>query len=168
MYRLVAILVVIAAIFGGGFYSGHRWEENAFLKFKAEVVAAQAAATEAARAEQVRLDADALAAAQDYGAAQAREAARSSSLYEQVKHAPVPSRACIPWGLVRLHDAAALGADTDALAFPPRVTADACSPVGWRDLAQRIVANYGAARANAIQLDALIGAWKKQDAEHHR
>jgi hypothetical protein len=54
------------------------------------------------------------------------------------------------------------------LALPPRVTADACSPIGWRALAQRIVANYGAARANAIQLDALIGAWKTQDAEHHK
>lgn len=65
------------------------------------------------------------------------------------------ARACVPWGVVRLFDASALGLDASVTGPPPGTSDDACSPVATADLANAIVANHGIARQNAAQLDAL-------------
>jgi len=75
-------------------------------------------------------------------------------------HNPAPAAprvvGCVTYGLVRLHDAAALGVDPDTLPLPSGVSDDACSPVADTDLAAAFADNYAAARANAAQLDDLI------------
>lgn len=163
--RLFAAGALALILFGGGFRAGYKWEAGRFASFKAEVAAAQEKADAAARAEQAALDAAALRSAEDYGQKQAAEAARSAALLEQVKHAPTP-RSCIRWGFIRLLDAAALGADQSSLAFPAGAASGACSPYGWTALARRQVENLNHARANAVQLDALIAAWRSQEREH--
>lgn len=63
--------------------------------------------------------------------------------------------ACVPWGLVRLHDAAVRGDDPDAATAPAGQPDDACSPFSPGEFAAIVAGNYGVARANAEQLNAL-------------
>lgn len=71
---------------------------------------------------------------------------------------------CVTWGLVRVHDAAALGIDPSALNLPPGVTNDTCSPFVSSQLAERITLNYTAALHDANQLDAVTAYDAKLDA----
>ena len=70
---------------------------------------------------------------------------------------------CIPYGLIRVLDAAALStadhpvAPSD-LALPTGQSDDACSPIKASDLAAAIAGNYGIDGENAEQLNALE-AW---------
>lgn len=59
---------------------------------------------------------------------------------------------CVTYGLVRQHDAAALGVDPDTLQLPAGASDDACSPITAPALADAISDNYAAARANAQEL----------------
>lgn len=66
--------------------------------------------------------------------------------------------ACVvPWGLVRLLDAAASGADIGdvAAAIAPSQPDDAASDVKLSEIAALLAGNLGAARQNAGQLEAL-------------
>lgn len=71
------------------------------------------------------------------------------------------ARTCITYGLVRVFDAAAGGADPDTLSLPAGQSDDACAPVKASDLARSVAENYGSARDNADQLTALQG-WVRQ------
>ena len=61
-------------------------------------------------------------------------------------------------------DAASLGADPDALSLPAGQSDGACAPVAADVLAANVAANYGAARSNAEQLNALE-AWIRAEAD---
>lgn len=63
---------------------------------------------------------------------------------------------CIPWSVVRVHDAAALGVDPSTLPLPAGAVADACSDVSPSAFLAGLADNYAAARANAQQLNDLI------------
>lgn len=71
---------------------------------------------------------------------------------------------CVTWGLVRVHDAAALGVDPSSLNLPSGVTNDTCSPFVSSQLAERITLNYTAALHDANQLDAVTAYDAKLDA----
>lgn len=62
---------------------------------------------------------------------------------------------CITLGFVRVLDAAVLGVTPASLPLTPGSTDDTCSPLKAADLAGAIIENYGVARSNAAQLDAL-------------
>lgn len=100
------------------------------------------------------------AAAKAEPAAQAKIATQTRTLIKEIPHyvpppvagAPVP---CVSWGLVRLHDAAALGVDPGSLQLPAGATDGTCSPFTDAQFVAEVAVNYGTARANAEQLDAL-------------
>jgi hypothetical protein len=100
--------------------------------------------------------------------AQAQLAASATVIKQKVhKHVTAPPspptvRGCITYGLVRAHDAAALGVDPDTLALPAGTADDACAPVADADLADALSDNYAAARANAEQLEALEADVRKR------
>ncbi len=66
------------------------------------------------------------------------------------------AQSCIPYGFVRVLDAAALGRSAADLPLPSSQPADSCAPIDADALAKNIVANYYAAQENAEQLNALI------------
>jgi hypothetical protein len=61
-------------------------------------------------------------------------------------------------------DAASLGADPDGLPLAAGQSDGACAPVTAAALAANVAANYGTARSNAEQLNALE-AWIKAEAD---
>lgn len=62
----------------------------------------------------------------------------------------------LPWGLVRVHDAAILGLDPSAFSIPAGQSDDAASSVKASDLAANDAENFGACRANQEQLGRLL------------
>jgi hypothetical protein len=131
-----------------------------------DIVAADTATTAKAQAEGARIDAaqsnvDAKSA-EENASHQATEAQAARIIKQKVyihvhdPAAPPRSVGCVSVGLVRLHDAAALGVDPDALPLPAGSSDDACSAVTNAELAGAISDNYAAARANAAQLNDLI------------
>lgn len=84
---------------------------------------------------------------------------------EIIRHVPIyvsaesDDRYPVPWGVVRLHDAAALGVDPATLPNPAGEPDDAASSVAASDLARAVARNYGdVCRADAAQL-ADLQAW---------
>lgn len=63
--------------------------------------------------------------------------------------------ACITYGLIRVLDAAALGADPESLLLAPGQYNDTCAPVKASDLARNVAGNYEASHRNAQQLGTL-------------
>lgn len=97
----------------------------------------------------------------DRAAAHTEQVARVRLVYRYrtlVKEIPIhvpTSVPCIPWGVVRLHDAAVLGVDPASLPTPAGEPDDACSDVSPRSFVTTVIANYEAAEQNAQQLNAL-------------
>jgi hypothetical protein len=87
--------------------------------------------------------------------AQAIVVTRYKTLVQKVPTYVPVSSPCIPWGLVRLHDAAAAGVDPSTLQPPASAADDACSDVAPDAFMATVVANYGLAAQNAEQLNAL-------------
>lgn len=88
---------------------------------------------------------------------------------ETIKEVPryvtvVQDRACIGYGLVRVLDAAAQGLSPESLQLPAGQSDDACSPVAPSALAMSVAGNYGIARQNAQQLDALSADIRAREA----
>ena len=146
MWRLWLILGLAGAI--GGFAAGwrlHDWRDAA------------ASLRQARQAEKttVRQDAVAQAIAVRAQAAQDRIRTITRTLIEKV---PVyvtrnaDARFPLPWGFVRLHDAAVLGDDLPATSEGPGQPDDAPSGVAASGAAAVIVANYGACRADQQRL----------------
>lgn len=68
---------------------------------------------------------------------------------------------CIPFGFVRVLDAAGFGVTPAELPLPAGKSDDDCSPLDWAPLAQALLTNIGEARANAEQLNALSALLKR-------
>lgn len=73
---------------------------------------------------------------------------------EVIRHVTVHSP-CISLGFIRVLDAEVLGVAADRLPLAAGQSDDTCSPLTADAVAERIIANYGRARQNAIQLDEL-------------
>ena len=152
---IFALAMGAAAI--GGFTLAHRLDAAAYTKLELSYAQAQAAAVAAAAAEQKRLDDIATAAAQREAANQSRIASQAKAALSEVQsHVKVVYVRCIPLGLIRVLDAAALGVTADSLPHAAGNTDATCSKVDAVALARSIVDNYFTSNANAEQLDALI------------
>lgn len=153
---------MLVAVLFAGWMVVHSIQQGAIKDIKAQdaQVTAQAQATGAkidAASAEVDLKSDA-----DANAHQQALAATAAVIHQKVKshvHEPPPPVdgaplrvGCVSYGLVRQHDAAALGVDPDTLPLPSGVTDDTCAPVENADLASAISDNYAAARANAQEL----------------
>jgi hypothetical protein len=160
-----AVLAAVAAVTFAGWEVVHTIQVNAVQKLVAQnAVASSAAVAQAAVVEAKQADVNAHSA--DVSAVHQTTLARQAAVVKAKVHKHVheprpaspgapPAPGCITYGLVRQHDAAALGVDPDTLPLPSGATDDACSPVKNADLADAIGDNYAAARANAQELNDL-------------
>lgn len=166
LLKLGAILAAVMAVL----FAVHEVVKSIGDAAVKPVVAAQAAkdAVTAAKVATVQATTAAVdTAASDTSAAHQTALATQAAVVKQKRpsHVPVPAMppvapGCVTYGLVRQHDAAALGVDPDSLPLPAAATDGACSPVTDAALADAIGDNYAAARANAQELTDL----QKRDA----
>lgn len=160
--KTTAIAVVVAFLAGAG--SGS-WITHELAQAKADrlELAQQRAynkAINAARAaERTQAQKD-FKAEKEHLQRQRRNSVRYVNLTKEVPVyvTEIQDRACVPYGLVRVLDAAALGSDPAALELPPGKSNDDCSPLEPSALARGILRNYEVAQQNAEQLDALIAS----------
>lgn len=155
MLKLSLFAAAAAAI--GGFAAGwkvHDWRDGA-----AEVHAARAAVTTVQRQA---------AASQTIAVADQRAQDRirtvTRTLIERVPAHVTPATDAgfpVPWGFVRLHDAAAAGDDLSAAAADPGRPDGAPSDVKASEAAAAVVANYGSCRADQARL-AELQAWGRE------
>lgn len=156
-YALIAALLLGGGAAGGAWLE-HKFDAGRYNALQASVEAAHAKALEAAMERQKALDAAAIAAADQETQAQAALAIQAKrQLAEVKKHAQVVHIAskCVPYGFVRVLDAAAFGISAERLPLPAGKSDAACAPIGWNALASAIIRNLGIARANSEQLNAL-------------
>jgi hypothetical protein len=155
MWKLSLFAAAATAI--GGFAAGwkvHDWRDGA-----AQVRAAQAAVKTVQRQAAAS---QAIAVADQRTQDRVRTVTRT--LIEKVPvyvTATTDARFPVPWGFVRLHDAAAVGDDLSAAAASPGRPDDAASNVAASEAAGVIVANYGSCRADQARL-AELQAWTRQ------
>ena len=157
---VLAILAVAGGLVGVGALEQHRIDAGTLLKLEQTYKDAQAKAEAEAAAKQLAMDQEALAAAGQEAQAQAKIAATlQQELLNAQKHISVSriTASCVPYGFVRVLYAGSHGVSADSLTLPAGKSDDACSPIGWLDMASAILHDYGQARANGAQLDALIG-----------
>lgn len=168
MFPQLNLLLGVAAFVGTlalGAALGYRFEAGKLAELKLQYAQAEVQARAEAASIQKAQDDVALGAAQVEASTQAAQASLTERQIDEVK-TYVPAglilaarasgdRACIPYGFVRVLDASALGLDPGALILPAGQSDDACAPIDAAALARSIVANYGAARANAEQLNRL-------------
>ncbi len=162
MFASIELKALILAIAMGGaaITSGvvtHKVDNSRYVALELKYAQAEATAVAAAQAEQKRLDDIATQAAQREAANQSRLAAKAqAALTEVQQHVKVVTIKCIPLGLVRVLDAAALGVTAASLPHATGNSDVTCAKVDTVALARSIVANYFTANANAEQLNALI------------
>jgi hypothetical protein len=167
LFRL--ILPIIA--FGGGVYVAHHWDAGDVAALQTKIATIQrddarkkADALAAAARRMQREDSVTLHSAVAEAAAQQKLADEKSVIAKEVRRHVPRNSPCISLGLVRVLDAARLGADPDSLSLPAGQSDGACASVDAAHLAANITANYAAARANAEQLTALQ-AWVRAQAD---
>lgn len=148
-------LASAAGAFGLGYWrgysAGYAAGSNAVQKdFDAYRIAAQQAviAAEArARKDQQAIDAVAREEAVKAAVAKQKIVVRTVTITKEIPaHVPDDTALCIPLGLVRVIDAAALGRQSATdLPLGAGLSDESCAPLGARALAETIVRNYGAA-----------------------
>lgn len=151
LFQWVGLPVVCLGVGFAAGWKGHDWRDAAgALQAERRVVRAVQA--------QGAINADAAQAEQ---AAQDRIVTVTRTITKEVPTYVTPgidTRYPLPDGLVRVHDAAALGLDLSAVSNPAGQSDDAPSSVHASDLGVAIVANYSACRGDAEQL-AQLEAW---------
>ena len=172
MFSFLLKLLLPAIAFGGGVYVAHHWDvgdiealQKKIATIQRDDARAKAAALAAAADRMRRADAISLSGAAAEAAAQQKLADEKFVIAKEAhRHVPpdISNRVCVPYGVVRVLDAASLGADPDALSLPAGQSDGACAPVTAAALAANVAANYAAARANAEQLGALQ-AWVREE-----
>ena len=174
MLSFLLKLLLPAIAFAGGVYVAHHWDAGDIAALQTKIATiqrddarARARALAAAADRLRRADAISLNSAVAEAAAQQKLADETSVIAREVhRHVAsnVRNRVCIPYGLVRVLDAASLGADPDRLSLPAGQSDDTCAPVAADALAANVAGNYAAARANAEQLSALEAWVREQEA----
>lgn len=155
---IIAMLAVVAGLVGSGAYVEHQVDEGTIQSMKvAEATAAQQAEAKAL-AQQQAYTSIANAAAQKQTADQ-QEISNGiqTSLAAVAPVVKTVATNCVPYGLVRVLDAAASGRNPADLSYPTGQSDNACAPTSWAAVGRSVVANYYTARANADQLTGLVG-----------
>lgn len=80
---------------------------------------------------------------------------QTATIVKEIPYYVQDTSTCVTVGLIRVLDAAAVGADPADLALSPGEFNESCAGIGARALAGSIVENYGRARENAAQLAGL-------------
>jgi hypothetical protein len=159
---IIALLVVVGGLVAAGAFGQHKLDESTLDKLKLSYATAEATAVAQAAAQQKQVDAVGLAASSSEAAAQNKLA---TTLRQELANAPTfktVASACVPYGFVRVLDAAASGRLSASLTLPAGKSDDACAPTSWAALERSVVTNYYAAGANAEQLNQLIAVEKAE------
>lgn len=155
--KAIGAAVIVLVIFGAGFGAGHHWEAVALEQLKAQYATEKAAAIEAARNEQNKLDNQAIEAARDEMRKQDVIVATTKSQLAQVqKNVKSLSRNCISSGVLRLYNGAILGVAPDRIPFDPGGTPEGSTSIDAVTLGSSFVANLGNCRQNTERLRSLI------------
>ena len=165
--KLAFIGAIFLAYTGTVAYFTHRVDASQYQALELQYAQAQAKAVAAAQAAQQRLDAIATNAARKEAATQAALTAQvRRQLAEVQQHVrSLGPRGCVTYGLVRVLDGAVHGVIADSLALPAGKSDDACTGIDAATLANSVVQNYGTAKLNAEQLNALIAVTRKLHAK---
>lgn len=147
-----------AMIAGSSAWVTHRVDVGTLETLKREHAEAQTEAVEIAKAELAAQDQIALDAAVAEARAQQKIVVRNVTIQKEITKYVSDTAHCVTYGLVRVLNAAVLGVDPADPALATGQPDDACAPVTASALAESVVANYGAALANAEQLNALEAA----------
>jgi hypothetical protein len=163
----IAAAALAAVLSGAGIgWTVHRIDEATIAAMKLAEAQAQLAAANAAAAIQKKEDAVSLARAVSEARAQQKITTQTVTLTKEVPvyvSAKTDARTCVTYGLVRVLDAAATGRDPAELPLGAGESDESCASVAASSLARNVAENYGAARANAEQLNALE-AWVAEQA----
>lgn len=155
---VIAFAATAAVAFGGGFKLAHDLDQGAYQALKASYAQAAASAAQGARQREEAQMALSQATGEAEAAQQAALTAKARVITREITHYVTTAQdahGCVTWGMLRLHDAAALGVPADTLVPPAGQSDDACSPVKPSDFMAAITGNYAVAWANAEQLNAL-------------
>lgn len=145
-------------VFSFGFATANKLDAGAYKGLQLSYAQAEARANTAAMAnEQAQASLSQATGAAEAAQQQALEASARVVIREVPRYVTVRQDAtgCVTWGMLRVHDAAAIGVDPGALVPPAGQSDDACSPIKPSDFAAAVAGNYAVARANAEQLNAL-------------
>lgn len=154
---LLAAFAAACVALGAG-VSNHLWQAKWDKHIAADERVVREAVAKAVAKERAQAKSD-LDAAVKEAQAQEKIVTRTQTIIKEVPRYVTASQdrgTCVTYGLVRVLDAAALGADPADLELPAGQSDDACAPVKASALAASVAENYGTARQNAQQLDALI------------
>lgn len=159
MFTLLKFLLPALLAFGAGLYAAHRWDAGEIAALKlADAKSASLALDTRLRVIEAQ-DAVSIRAAVNEARSQQKLADAKNRIPNEVRrHVPSLAQPCIPLGLVRVLDAAALDTDPDSLSLPAGQSDATCAPVDAARLAASVAGNYAVARQNAEQLNALE-AW---------
>lgn len=164
LVKLIGSIVLCLALVAGGAYGGYRWESGKVDALKAADAKATVLAVKAAATRQEAQDRVNAAANFEEAESQQKIVTRTVTLTKEILvHVPDHSD-CITYGLVRVLNAAASAAGTDAVPAPAGQSDDTCAPVSWRDFAADLVRDYGTGQENAGELNGLQGWITKQEA----
>lgn len=151
-WLIVVALVGAIALSGSAYFKGRA---DGIGKVRAQWMEAELAAARGTIGEE-RGRADLSSAiGRAVGAAMAARDAQTRQLLQEVKDvvtAETDQRFPLPCGLVRLHDAGALGIELSAVTACAGQPDDAAAPVGASDLAAILAANYGSCHLTSDQV----------------
>ena len=163
--KLIGLLVIAAVIFGCGMRLMSQLDAGSIAKYKA-TIAAQTAVVKQVTAVTTLITKDDQTKelmAQNVVSDQTKTITKEITRYVP-RPGPSVSVPCVSNGMLRVHDAAVLGVDPSTILPPAASPDDACSTVAASDFMADVAANYGIARANAEQLNALEADIKSRSA----
>lgn len=155
---LVALVAGIASAAGATCVTRAIYVAKVEHMVAAQALAVSKAVNEAA-AEQKRVDKVSMDAAVSEAEAQQKEVIKTVTITKWITRHVKDIPNCPSLDLVRLHDAAALGADPESLSDATGQSNVGSTDVTTTAFSEAINDNYGACRANAEQLTALQ-AWE--------
>lgn len=162
--QAIAAAVIAGFAFVGGITLEHKIAAGRYNALVAAQATALAKATAEAAAHQRTFDNIALTSAQKERDEQAsRATVAEHQLADVGSHVSlnVIAPACVPFGFVRVLDAAAHGRGAGSLSLPAGKSDGACAPVTWDAVARSIVGNYYTDHANQGQLNGLIDFYRQ-------
>jgi uncharacterized protein GlcG (DUF336 family) len=155
MWGYVAAAMVAAGLTG---FAVHRMDEATIASLKLADQQAQTAAISATLAAQQKIDAANLDAAVKEAEAQQKIVTQTQTITKTVTihvHDKILCPGGITFGIVRVLYAAERGLDPAAIFLPAGQSDDACAAYEPSAFASDLAADFGAARANVEQLNAL-------------